>query len=38
MLDYDVTKRGDLTLYEFVYRSIRDDIVAGTLDPGDRLP
>lgn len=38
MLYYDVAQRGDLTLYEFVYRSIRDDIVAGTLDPGDRLP
>lgn len=38
MLHYDVAQRGDLTLYEFVYRSIRDDIVSGTLDPGDRLP
>lgn len=30
MLDYDLESRGELSLYEFVYRSIRRDIEAGT--------
>ena len=32
MLDYDLENRGELSLYEFVYRSIRRDIEAGTLN------
>ena len=38
MLDYDLSARGDAPLYEFLYRSIRDDVVAGRLAAGDRLP
>lgn len=38
MLDYDLESRGELSLYEFVYRSIRCDIEAGTLAPHEKLP
>ena len=38
MLDYDLSARGDAPLYEFLYRSIRDDVAAGRLAAGDRLP
>lgn len=38
MLSYDMTMRGELGLYEFLYRCIRDDIIAGRLAPDDRLP
>lgn len=38
MLDYDLENRGELSLYEFVYRSIRRDIEAGTLAPHEKLP
>ena len=38
MLDYDLESRGELSLYEFVYRSIRHDIEAGTLAPHEKLP
>ena len=38
MLDYDLGEKGDLSLYEYLYRRIRDDILAGALAPDDRLP
>ncbi len=38
MLDYDLGRRGELSLYEYLYRRIRDDILAGTLAADDRLP
>ena len=38
MLDYDLESRGELCLYEFLYRRIRDDIVSGAIGPDDRLP
>ena len=38
MLDYDLAQRGELSLYEYLYRRIRDDIVAGLIAPDDRLP
>lgn len=38
MLSYDLSRRDCLSLYEYLYRCIRDDIVAGSLDPDDRLP
>ena len=38
MLSYDMDSRGELGLYEHLYRCIRDDILSGTLDPNDRLP
>ena len=28
MLDYNLEKRGEASLYEYVYQQIRDDIVA----------
>lgn len=38
MLDYDLNDRGSLSRYEFLYRSIRDDVIAGVLAADDRLP
>ena len=38
MLDYDLSRRGELSLYEYLYRCIRDDILAGALAADDRLP
>ncbi|MGI6229829.1 MAG: PLP-dependent aminotransferase family protein [Tractidigestivibacter sp.] len=38
MLSYDMNERGPLSLYEYLYRCIRDDIVSGRLAPDDRLP
>ena len=38
MLDYDLSRRGELGLYEYLYRCVRDDIVSGAIGPGERLP
>ena len=38
MLTYDLHQRGGVPLYEYLYRCIRDDILAGTLRSGERLP
>ena len=38
MLTYSFESRGKDSLYEFLYKSIRDDIVAGTLSPEEKLP
>lgn len=38
MITYDLSQRGSLSKYEFLYRSIRDDIRKGTLPPGTKLP
>jgi len=38
MLTYDMTKRRDKPLYIFLYESIRDDIMADRLSPGEKLP
>ena len=38
MLTYDLDARGELTLYEALYRRIREDILAGRLEAGERLP
>ena len=38
MLDYDLTARGGVPLYEYLYRSVRADILAGSLAAGERLP
>lgn len=38
MLSYDMAKRGQLPLYEHLYRCIKDDILTGALAPDDRLP
>lgn len=38
MLDYSLAEKGDLSLYEYLYRRIRDDIVSGAIAAEDRLP
>ncbi len=38
MLTYPLEERGGLPLYEYLYRRIRADILAGTLAVGERLP
>lgn len=38
MLDYNLDDRGSLTLYEYVYQRIRDDIVAGDIAADEHLP
>lgn len=36
--NYNFDDRGSLSLYEFLYQKIRDDIVSGVFGAGDRLP
>ena len=38
MLTYDLEKRGREPLYHALYRAIRQDIAAGTLAAGEKLP
>lgn len=38
MLTYDLHSRGELSLFEFLYRSIKHDILTGHLQPSERLP
>lgn len=38
MLTYDLHSRGELSLFEFLYRSIKHDILTGQLQPSERLP
>ena len=38
MLTYAMDRRGDLPLYEYLYRCIRQDILNGTLTADERLP
>ena len=38
MLDYNLEKRGEASLYEYVYLQIRDDIVTGRIAAGEHLP
>ncbi|GGI15610.1 GntR family transcriptional regulator [Galliscardovia ingluviei] len=38
MLTYDLHSRGELSLFEFLYRSIKNDILTGQLQPSERLP
>ena len=37
-LIYDLEKRGKLPLYEYLYLCIREDVLNGTLRPGEKLP
>lgn len=37
MLTYDFTNV-DVPIYEYLYRCIKNDILAGNLKPGDKLP
>ena len=38
MLTYDISERGNLTIYEYLYRCIKDDIIKGRLSFGEKLP
>lgn len=38
MLTYDLSKQNKLSLYDKLYRCIRDDILSGTLKAGEKLP
>ena len=38
MFFYDMESRGDLALYEYLYRCIRHDIAHGKVEPGQKLP
>ncbi|MCI6568360.1 MAG: PLP-dependent aminotransferase family protein [Dysosmobacter sp.] len=38
MLTYPMEERGNLPLYEYLYRRIRGDILSGALTAGTRLP
>ena len=38
MLDYNLNARGSLTLYEYIYQRIRDDIVDGSIAANEHLP
>ena len=38
MLTYDLSQRGKLPLYSYLYRCIRDDIRSGTLPAESKLP
>lgn len=38
MIDYDLSERRSASLYEYLYRRIRDDIVSGAIAADERLP
>ena len=38
MLTYELKKSPGVPLYEALYRCIREDILSGTLEPGEKLP
>lgn len=38
MLTYDMTLRGNVPLYDYLYQCIRQDIIVGNLAPGEKLP
>lgn len=38
MLTYDMAGRGSLARYEYLYRCIKEDILAGRIRAGERLP
>ncbi|MEG1578071.1 MAG: PLP-dependent aminotransferase family protein [Oscillospiraceae bacterium] len=38
MLTYDLSRRGELPLYAYLYRCIRADILEGRLPAGEKLP
>ena len=38
MFFYDMESRGELALYEYLYRCIRHDIAHGKVEPGQKLP
>ncbi|TGY91134.1 PLP-dependent aminotransferase family protein [Petralouisia muris] len=38
MLTYSFSEIGSMSLYEYLYQCIKNDILTGVLAPGDRLP
>ena len=38
MLTYDLDRRGELTRRDYLYRCVKEDILAGRLAAGERLP
>lgn len=38
MLTYSLEERGELPIYEFLYRKIKEDILSGKLAAGEKLP
>ena len=38
MLTYNLEERGNVPLYEYLYRRIREDVLSGALEGGARLP
>lgn len=38
MLTYSFSEIGSMSLYEYLYQCIKNDILSGALAPGDRLP
>ncbi len=38
MLTYDLEKRGNLPLYDYLYRCIKNDILTGIIKPFEKLP
>ncbi len=38
MLTYELKKQPGVPLYEALYRCIREDILSGSLEPGEKLP
>lgn len=38
MLTYSFSNKGELSMYEYLYRCIRSDIEAGVIAPGGKLP
>ena len=38
MLTYAIEERGELPIYDFLYRKIKQDILSGKLSAGEKLP
>ena len=38
MISYDLSKRGKLPIYEYLFQCVARDILEGNLSPGERLP
>ncbi|MGI6069877.1 MAG: PLP-dependent aminotransferase family protein [Blautia sp.] len=38
MLTYSLEERGDMPLYEYLYQKMKEDILAGKLTAGEKLP
>lgn len=38
MLTYSFSNKGELSMYEYLYRCIRSDIETGVIAPGEKLP